>query len=252
MARVSDTREKEFTLLQLLPNVLTIAAICAGLTAIRFAVQGNYMLAVQLVMAAGVLDGLDGRLARRLGSDSKMGAELDSLADFLNFGVAPPLILYFWGLQDYQRLGWMAVLVYAVCCVMRLARFNVSLKCEDAAQAGGRDKAYFEGVPSPAGALLVMLPIYLSFAFTEADLLPELLICLHMALVGLLLISRIPTWSFKTSRVSRGNVRYFLLGFAVVGAAVFTYAWITLIVLCLGYVVMVIWAWLRKKRKLNL
>ena len=202
--RPSDTKEKEFTLLQLLPNVLTIAAICAGLTAIRFAVQGNYMLAVQLVMAAGVLDGLDGRLARRLGSDSKMGAELDSLADFLNFGVAPPLILYFWGLQDFQRLGWMAALVYAVCCVMRLARFNVGLKCEDAVQSAPRDKAYFEGVPSPAGALLVMLPIYVSFALVDAAPLPELLICLHMAFVGLLLISRIPTWSFKTSKVSRG------------------------------------------------
>ena len=115
----------EFALIQLLPNMLTVAAICAGMSAIRFALQGDYTFAVLLIVAAGVLDGLDGRLARMMHVDSKMGAELDSLADFLNFGVAPPLVIYFWALQDMPRAAWISVLIYTVCSVVRLARFNV-------------------------------------------------------------------------------------------------------------------------------
>src|SRR5690606_34459597 len=171
--------QTEFSLIQLLPNMLTIVAVCAGLTAIRFGMQGDYMPAVLLIIGAGILDGIDGRIARLLGSSSKMGAELDSLADFLNFGVAPPLILYFWALKDIRSLGWICVLVFAVCCVIRLARFNVSSKSEEA----HRDSAYFEGIPSPAGALLVMLPMYLSFAFADRPVLPQIVICLHMILV---------------------------------------------------------------------
>lgn len=233
----------EFSLFQLLPNALTILAICAGLTAIRFGVQGDYVLSVLLIIGAGIIDGIDGRLARLLGSSSKMGAELDSLADFLNFGVAAPLTLYFWALQDMRGLGWISVLVFAVCCVIRLARFNVSAKAE---MPG--DSAYFQGVPSPAGALLVMLPMYLSFAIADRAVLPDVVICLHMVLVGLLMISRLPTWSFKTTKIRRENVKFFLVGVAVAGAALFSFAWLTLIVLCLGYVAMVIWAWADRRR----
>ncbi len=242
---MTDPTEKpgsNFALIRLLPNVMTSVAICAGLSAIRFGVQGNYTLAVQLILAASVLDGLDGRMARLLGSESKIGAELDSLADFLNFGVAPPLIIYFWALQDIRSLAWLSVLIYALCCVMRLARFNASNKSEDA----GRDNAYFEGVPSPAGALLVMLPLYLSFAFTDAPLVPGVIICLYMILVGFLMISRIPTWSFKTAKISRDNIGFFLIGVCFVAAAVLTFAWVTLIALCLCYVGVVVWMWLEK------
>lgn len=243
MVGSSNKTDTEFALIQLLPNVLTVTAICAGLSAIRFGVQGNYTLAVQLIMAACVLDGLDGRIARLVGSNSKLGAELDSLADFLNFGVAPPLIIYFWALQDIRSAAWIPVLIFSVCCVMRLARFNVSSKTDTTDQ----ESAYFEGVPAPAGALLVMLPMYLSFAFAAAPLLPGIVICIYMVFIGLLLISRIPTWSFKTTRISRENVKFFLVGVAVIGAAVLTFAWITLIALCLGYVAMVVWAWFEKE-----
>ena len=191
-------QQAEFSLFQLLPNALTILAICAGLTAIRLGVQGDYVLSVLLIIGAGIIDGVDGRLARLLGSSSKMGAELDSLADFLNFGVAAPLTLYFWALQDMRGLGWISVLVFAVCCVIRLARFNVTAKSDEP-----RDSAYFQGVPSPAGALLVMLPMYLSFAIADRAVLPDTVICLYMIAVGLLLISRLPTWSFKTTKLSR-------------------------------------------------
>lgn len=226
----------ELSLTQLLPNMLTIAAICLGLTAIKLGFESKFQRAVQLILLATILDGLDGRIARLLNSDSKMGAELDSLADFLNFGVAPPIVLYFWALQDLPRLGWISVQIFVVCCVVRLARFNVTSKSDQEVDTGG----YFVGVPAPAAALLVMLPMYFSYAVESMDMLPSLLICGHMVLIGLLMISHIPTWSFKTLTTSRENAKYFLVGFAGVGAAVLNYAWITLISLCLGYVLLVI------------
>ncbi len=231
-------------MLQLLPNMLTVTAICAGLSAIRFGVQGDFSLAARLILAACVLDAIDGRLARALSSDSKMGAELDSLADFLNFGVAPPLLVYFWALQDMKRGGWICVLVFAVCCVLRLARFNVSIKAETTMADG----AYFVGVPAPAGAMLVLLPMFLSFAFVGAPILNPIGIGIYMVVVGLLLISRIPTWSFKTTTISRRNVKAFLVGFAFIGAAVLTFAWITLVVLCVGYILVVVWALVTKPK----
>ncbi|SLN52756.1 CDP-alcohol phosphatidyltransferase [Roseovarius gaetbuli] len=240
MTTPPDAPRKEVTLAQLLPNMLTVAAICAGITAIRLGVQGDFVRAVQLLLIAGVLDGLDGRLARLLRSSSAMGAELDSLADFLNFGVAAPLVVYYWGLQDVSRqAGWIAVLFFAVCCVMRLARFNVSAKSDDTKGGSG---AYFEGLPSPAGALLAMLPMFMTFAIPGMSTPPAPLIGLYMAGVGLLMISPVPVWSFKKTKISRENVKFFLLGFACAAAALVIFTWTALIVMCLAYVGMVIWA----------
>ncbi len=227
----------EVTLAQLLPNMLTVAAICAGVTAIRMGVQGDYVRAVQLLLIAGVLDGLDGRIARLLRSSSAMGAELDSLADFLNFGVAAPLVIYYWGLQDARHAGWIAVLFFAICCVMRLARFNVSAKSGDKGGSG----AYFNGLPSPAGALLAMLPMYVTFAIPGMTQPPALLIGVYMAGVGLLMISPVPVWSFKKTKISRENVKFFLLAFGCIAAALVIFTWSALIVLCLAYVAAVIW-----------
>lgn len=229
----------ELPLVQLIPNMLTIAAICAGLSAIRFGVQGSYEMAVLLIVAACILDGLDGKIARFLGGDSKMGAELDSLADFVNFGVAPPLVIYLWALQDMRSAAWLCVLLFAICCVLRLARFNVSNKADGDIQP---PDDFFVGVPAPAGAILVLLPMSVSFAFSNRQLLPDILICVHMVLVGMAMISRIPTWSPKRVRISRDNIKYFLLGFALMGATLLTYAWITLVIFSFGYVAMVIWS----------
>ena len=220
-----------------LPNIVTIAAICAGLTAIRSAVIGDFAIAVQLILVACLLDGLDGRLARRMGCSSKVGAELDSLADFLNFGVATPLVIYFWALHEMENAAWIAVLIFAVCCVLRLARFNVAAKSEAKV-----DARYFEGLPSPAGAILLMVPLYIAFAFPDAARTPGYAICFYMIGIGLLLVSRIPTWSFKTTRVSRANLIFFLISFGCVGFGLLTFAWLTLIVLCAGYVTFVVFA----------
>lgn len=217
-----------------LPNLLTLAAICAGLTAIRSAVIGDFAIAVQLILVACLLDGLDGRLARRIGCTSKIGAELDSLADFLNFGIATPIVIYFWALHEMENAAWVAVLIFSVCCVLRLARFNVAAKSEAEV-----DLRFFEGLPSPAGAILVMIPLYLSFAFPDMARLPGVVICFYMIGIGLLLISRIPTWSFKTTRLSRYNLIFFLISFGIAGFGLLTYPWFTLIVLCLGYVTIV-------------
>ncbi len=228
---------QKLTLVQLLPNMLTVTAICAGLTAIRFGLQGNYELAVQLILLAAILDGLDGRLARALGSDSKMGAELDSLADFLNFGVAPGMLLYVWALEDTWQLGWLAVLIYAVCAVTRLARFNVARKAEN----GSAENAYFIGIPSPAGAILVMLPMYASFAFETPQIIPDSVLSVYMAVIGFLMIGRFPVWSFKTTRISQRRVKMFLVGFAAIGAAIAIYTWVALVVLSLIYISAVVW-----------
>lgn len=240
-----SAEQSHIRVLRLLPNLLTIAAICAGLTAIRFGYEGNFEMAVRLVLAACVLDGLDGRLARLMKRSTAVGAELDSLADFVNFGVAPVLILYSWALQGFRSAGWIAVLFYAVCCVLRLARFNVSsrLKNDDA----GAD--FFVGVPSPAGAILVMLPMVVSFAVSDLPLTPPAFVALHICLIGLLMISRIPTYSFKNVSIDRANSKFFLLGAAVLTAALLTYLWATLTLLSLVYISCLVWAFHTSRKK---
>ncbi|MBU2959557.1 CDP-diacylglycerol--serine O-phosphatidyltransferase [Citreicella sp. C3M06] len=238
---------EKLTLIQLLPNMLTVIAICAGMTAVRFGLQGSYEIAVQLILLAAVLDGMDGRLARALKSESGMGAELDSLADFFNFGVAPGMLLYNWALTDSRSFGWLAVLAFAVCACVRLARFNVQRKSEDKAH----DNAFFTGVPSPAGALLVMLPMYLSFGLGTGPLLPDVILALWMVICGLSMISRFPTWSFKTTRIPRKSAKFFLVAVALAGAAAVTYAWITLVIFCIAYIAAVIIMLPRARRRMG-
>ena len=248
MKDVEPPRSDKLTLVQLIPNMLTLTAIGLGLTSLRYGLDARWELAVQMILLAAVLDGLDGRLARALGSDSKMGAELDSLADFLNFGVAPGFLLYLWALEDLRGFGWLAVVVYAICCVMRLARFNVARKEEEGGKGG--EEAYFTGVPSPAGAMLAMLPMFVSFAFGLQPVLPDLLLALYVMGVGLMMVSRVPTWSFKTTKVPRRNAKVFLVAFVTVGALLFIYAWISLVVLCVAYVVIVAFKLTTLRRRL--
>jgi CDP-diacylglycerol---serine O-phosphatidyltransferase len=215
---------RDLSLLQLIPNFLTVGAICAGLTAIRFALEGRFSLAVALIVLAAVLDGLDGRLARLLKASSEIGAELDSFADFLNFGIAPGLILYIWILRDEPRAGWIAVLIFAVCCVMRLARFNVGNRTLPASDSVG-----FIGVPSPAGGLLALVPLYLARLDPALEV-PAIVAALWLVFVGLLMIGRFPTPSLKRATFSREKVRYVVLGFVAVVALLTTYPWATLTV----------------------
>lgn len=229
---------RQLLLLKLLPNLVSILALCAGLTAIRYGIAGNFTLAVFLIGVSATLDGLDGRLARMLKSESAIGAELDSLCDFVNFGVTPALILYMWGLRPETSIGWIAVLVYAVCCMLRLARFNVGSKV---AVGEAAEKTSFIGVPSPAGAMLVLSPLYLSFATDRALQLPPILVAAWMVGIGALMISRVRTPSMKRITIATDYARYVLVGAVVIVAALLTYPWVTLLTLCLAYLGGVLW-----------
>ncbi len=228
--------------IQLLPNLLTVTALCAGLTAIRFAFSGDYAVSVALIVLAAVLDGLDGRLARFLNSESAIGAELDSLCDFVNFGVAPALTLYLWGMQPAQGPGWIAVLIYTVCCLMRLARFNVDSRDNAAAEC----KTHFTGVPSPAGALLVLLPVQVAFALPAVPMLPPVALAVFMGLIGGLMISRLPAPSLKAAQVPADAAPLVVVGFVILGAALLTYPWITLVAANLVYLAFLALAWRRR------
>ncbi len=180
----------------LVPNVITLLAICAGLTAIRLSTEGRMELAVAAIVFAAVLDGLDGRVARMIKGQSKFGAELDSLADFVNFGVAPGLILYFWQLHELNNGGWIAAMVFAISGGLRLARFNATM---DDPNKPAFAANYFTGVPAPAGAITVLLPIYL--AFLGLPMPPATLTALYTLLIAFLMVSRLPVFSGKTVRM---------------------------------------------------
>lgn len=221
--------EPQLLVLKLLPNLVSILALCSGLTAIRFAIGGNIAFAVFLIALAAALDGLDGRLARMLKSESAIGAELDSLCDFVNFGVVPGIVLYLWGLGTEIQIGWIAVLVYAVACMLRLARFNVGSR-----SAAPAEKTAFVGVPSPAGAMLALMPIYLS-RVTEFHL-PALGVAAWMVAVGALMISRVRTPSLKRVTIAASWAPFALVGAVAVVGALVTFPWVTLLVLSLAYV----------------
>ncbi len=223
---------KKLHIVQLIPNFMTIGALCAGLTAVRFAIEGKFGLAVALIIAAAVMDGLDGRLARLLKSESDMGAELDSLCDLVNFGVAPALITYLWALQGMRAEGWIACLIYAVACLLRLARFNIGNRLPD------NDSNSFQGVPSPAGALLVMLPMFLSFAVDTGAPFATGAVALWMAIVGALMVGRFRTPSFKRATIYAENVSFVLLAFVGLAAALLTYPWTTLVLIDCAYLAM--------------
>jgi CDP-diacylglycerol--serine O-phosphatidyltransferase len=180
----------------LVPNFITLLAICAGLTAIRLSTEGRMELAVAAIVFAAVLDGLDGRVARMIKGQSKFGAELDSLADFVNFGVAPGLILYFWQLHDLNNGGWIAAMVFAISGGLRLARFNATM---DDPNKPAFAANFFTGVPAPAGAITVLLPIY--FAFLGLPKPPAVLTALYTLLIAFLMVSRLPVFSGKTIRL---------------------------------------------------
>ncbi len=232
---------RDMALVQLLPNLMTTAALCAGLAAIKAAAAGRFIEAVLLILLAAVLDGLDGRLARFLKSESPIGAELDSLADFLNFGVATGFILYFWAFPGGSSAGWGAVLIYVVCCVLRLARFNVgNERAEELARLGK-----FQGVPSPAGAMLALMPLYFGFLFPQFLPFPQILIALHLLVVGFLMISRIPTPSLKRIRIPTERAAFVMVAGVVVAYVLISYPWAMMSALSTAYAGVVLVAWAR-------
>ncbi len=189
-------RFKAIPVRTLLPNLITLLAICAGLTAIRLSTEGRMELAVGAIVFAALLDGIDGRVARLIKGQSKFGAELDSLADFVNFGVAPGLILYFWQLHELRNAGWIAAMVFAISGGLRLARFNATI--DDPGKPAFAAN-FFTGVPAPAGAITVLLPVYIGFLGLSKP--PAALTAAYTLLIAILMVSRLPVFSGKTVRM---------------------------------------------------
>ena len=208
----------------LVPNVITLLAICAGLTAIRLSIEGRMELAVAAIVFAAVLDGVDGRVARMIKGQSKFGAELDSLADFISFGVAPALVLYLWTMSALHSIGWAIVLFFAICCALRLARFNTEIAAEPQPYAAG----FFSGVPAPGGAGLSLVPMFISFEWGDWIARSPYLNAVWLSGIALLMISRVPTVSLKPIRIPHDFVLPTLLGVGVFAGLFTTAPWPTL------------------------
>ena len=204
----------------LLPNTLTIIGVCIGLSSIKFALDQNYGLSIIALLISGILDTLDGRIARLIKGTSKVGKELDSLTDVVSFGVAPAFIMYFWTLNELGKLGWLIVLIYVVCCALRLARFNITTYSDDFLWK----QNFFEGVPSPGGAGLVILPLILYkseiYYFDQYKL---LIVSTVFIITSILLISKIPTYSFKRISIPRSTTIFLLFGIGLYFGLVFVY-----------------------------
>ena len=217
----------------LLPNILTLAGVCLGISSIKFSIDGNYNLAITLILFAAILDALDGRIARLIKGTSEFGKELDSLTDFVSFGIAPVFTLYFWELNNYGKLGWAITLIYSVCCVLRLARFNLT-KINESEEWKNN---FFEGIPSPAGGLLILMPLIydladLNFGFDIKSFTPYFTI-----FISILLVSKVPTLAFKKISISPKTTVFILLGIGIVFIALLFYTLKTLLVFGVLYLI---------------
>jgi CDP-diacylglycerol--serine O-phosphatidyltransferase len=213
---VSDRRTR-----MILPNAITLIGVCIGLSSIKFALDGKFSLAVVAVLFAGLMDALDGRIARLIKGTSKMGKELDSLGDVISFGVAPAFIMYFWSLQYLDKLGWFVCLIYVICVALRLARFNVNSEEEPS----WKDN-FFEGVPAPAGGIIVLMPLIISFSGFSENFLQinyDLIVPIFFIIVSILLISTIPTYSFKRIVIPRTLTKFVLFGMVLFFGALLVY-----------------------------
>lgn len=247
MFRPHRVRPKGWSINRMIPNILTMFALCSGLTAIHFALAQKWEQSVLAIVVAAVFDGLDGRIARLLKGTSKFGAELDSLSDFISFGVAPALVLYLWALKDTTALGWVLVLLFATCCALRLARFNTDLENPERPVWAYN---FFTGVPSPAGAGLVLLPLILSFEFGRGVVDHPAVVTVIMILVATLLVSRLPTFAFKQFKVPHNMVLPTMLFVGLLAALLVSAPWATLSAALAVYLISIPFAW-RSYQKLK-
>jgi CDP-diacylglycerol---serine O-phosphatidyltransferase len=230
--KAKKRRLQHLSINTMIPNILTLLALASGLTSMRFAFQERWEFAALAIAVAAVFDTLDGRIARLLKGASKFGAELDSLSDFVCFGVAPAMILYLWAMQDAGRAGWLLVMLFAMCCGLRLARFNVALEDEN---APSWKVNFFAGVPAPAGAGLVLLPMVLDFQLDDEMLRSPWVVSFFLLGVGALFVSSVPTFSFKKVVVPRRRLLVMMLAVAMVIAFVASLPWLSLSVILVTY-----------------
>ena len=226
--KISASKKSRF----ILPNLLTLIGVCLGISSIKFAIDQNYNIAVIFLIFAAILDTLDGRIARLIKGTSEFGKELDSLTDFVSFGIAPVFILYFWELKNYGKIGWAITLVFSVCCVLRLARFNLTKISEPEWKHN-----YFEGVPSPAGAILILLPLIYELSDLQLKLDIKKFTPYLVVVVAILLISNIPTFSLKKIKISSQLTIFLLFGIAIIFVSLIFFTFKALLVLGLLYLI---------------
>lgn len=232
---------------RLFPNMITILGMCCGLSAIRFAMLGRFEISIAFIIAAAIIDGMDGRVARMLGATSNFGAQLDSLSDFVCFGVSPAIVLYMWQLHEIKGLGWAVVLFFSVCAALRLARFNTALfddKVED------WEKQFFTGVPSPAGGILCLLPLIISIQIEPEFSVPAAVALVNTVIVGTLMASRIPTFSGKQIRVKHELIPQFMIIFSFLLVLFVIEPWMFISALGFVYLVSIFFS-IRRYRQLK-
>ena len=226
--KIVETKKTRY----ILPNILTIAGVCLGISSIKFSLDSNFSMAVIFITLAAILDALDGRIARLIKGTTDFGKELDSLTDFVSFGIAPAFIVYFWELNKYGKLGWAITLIYSVCCVLRLARFNLTkFKPEESWKQN-----YFEGVPSPIGALLILSPLVFELTDINYLLSKNYFVPVFTLIIAILLISKIPTYSFKKIKIKSGLTVFILLGIGVSLVTLMFFTFETLLIFSVLYI----------------
>ncbi len=231
----------------LLPNILTLGGVCLGISSIKFSIDGNFSLAVIFILFAAILDALDGRVARLIKGTSEFGKELDSLTDFVSFGIAPVFILYFWELNNYGKLGWAITLIYSVCCVLRLARFNLT---KISSQESWKNN-YFEGVPSPAGGLLILMPLIFELSDLNLNYNLKNLTPYFTILVAILLVSKAPTLSLKKISISPKTTVFILLGIGTIFISLLFYTFLTLLIFGALYILSIPVSFLMYKNQIK-
>jgi len=219
----------------ILPSVLTLIGVCLGISSIKFAMDGNFSFAVLFLVVAAILDGLDGRVARLIKGTSDFGKELDSLTDFVSFGIAPAFIIYFWELSKFGKIGWLIVLFFSVCCVLRLARFNLT-RYEKKDEWKNN---FFQGIPSPAGGCLILFPLMFELSNFSNIINLKVITPYFMIFVSLLLISKIPTFSFKKIAIRRNMTIFLLLGVGLFFVSIIQFTFETLTICLLIYLLLI-------------
>ena len=217
----------------LLPNILTLGGVCLGISSIKFSIDNNFSLAVIFILLAAILDALDGRVARLIKGTSEFGKELDSLTDFVSFGIAPVLILYFWELNNYGKIGWAITLIYSVCCVLRLARFNLT-KFE---KNQSWKINFFEGIPAPAGGILILTPLIFELSDLNLNFSIKSITPFFTILIAVLLVSKIPTLSLKKISISPKTTGFILLGIGIVFISLMFFTFETLLIMSFVYLI---------------
>jgi CDP-diacylglycerol--serine O-phosphatidyltransferase len=244
-----QSNQNYLPLFKLLPNAITLLALCSGLTALKMALSLNFERAVLFVVITAVLDVLDGRFARLLNAQSKLGANLDSLCDFINFGFVPIFIMYLWGFKDVKILGWGAVLIVTVCTCIRLARFNVQ---EENRSSDVINSHFFSGIPSPAGGLLILAPLTLTFDVLSSPIVldPKLLI-FYSIIISLLMASTIPTISTKKIHIKHNMVTPVMILMGIFFVCIFLYGWLMMLGVCILYLLSIPYSLFKYKKMLS-